>query len=239
MNGESDSMGKHGLGRMLMALAGLALLGGSPLAVAGQWVVIAAEQTALQPGALLDGDQPLKLAEGAQLTLLAEDGKTLKLTGPYSGAPGNGSAAGVPADNLTAIASLLQGHQQSASTLGVMRGNDLRLPPTADLINVDNSGERCLSGDPVVLWRGNAVNAEQITLTDAQGEQIAHLTWPAGKAELAAPGRYFEDGKSYLLQRTGKPVSLRVHKTATLPGNPAALAAWMAKNGCKAQALIE
>jgi len=230
-------MGKHGLGKTLMALAGLILLGGPSLATAGQWVVIAAEQTSLQPGALLDGDKLLKLAEGEQLTLLAEDGKTLKLAGPYSGAPGNGSAAGIPTDNLIAIASLLQGHQQSASMLGVMRGNDLRLPLTADLINVDSSGERCLSGDPVVLWRGNAVNAEQITLTDAQGGQIASLTWPVGKAELPAPGRYFEDGKSYLLQRAGKPVSLRVHKAATLPGNPAALAAWMAKNGCKAQAL--
>ena len=61
-------MGKHGLGNMLIALAGLTLLGGPSLAAAGQWVVIVAEQTSLQPGALLDGDKPLKLAEGAQLT---------------------------------------------------------------------------------------------------------------------------------------------------------------------------
>ena len=231
-------MGKHGLGQILVGLAGLALLGTAPLAAAGQWVVIAAEQTTLQPGAMVDGDQPLKLAQGAQLTLLAENGKTLKLNGPYTGAPGNGSATGAPTGNLAAISSLLQGHQQSASTLGVMRGNDSRQPPTADLINVDQSGERCLSGDPVVLWRSNAANAEQVTLTDAQGASLANFTWPANAAQWPAPARSFEDGKNYLLQRPDKSISLRVHKTAAMPDNPAALAAWMAKNGCKAQALI-
>ena len=231
-------MGKPGLGQIPAALVGLAFLSMAPLAIAGQWVVIAAEQTTLQPGAIVDGDQPLKLAQGARLTLLADNGKTLKLSGPYTGAPGNGSAPGAPTDNLTAIASLLQGHQQSASTLGVMRGNDSRPPPTGDLISVDQSGERCLSSDPVVLWRSNAAIAEQVTLTDAQGTSLANFTWPANTAQWSAPGRYFEDGKTYLLQRPDKSVSLRVHKTTAKPDNPAALAAWMAKNGCKAQALI-
>ncbi|MCC7220996.1 MAG: hypothetical protein IT490_09760 [Candidatus Contendobacter sp.] len=232
-------MGKQGLGKFLTALTGMALLGAALPAVAGQWVVIAAGQTSLQLGAVLDGGKPLKLAEGAQLTLLAEDGKTLKLSGPYSGAPENGGVTtDAPTDNLTTIAGLLQGHQQSASTLGVMRGNGAQQLPTAGLINVDQSGERCLSGDPVILWRGHAANAEQVTLTDGQGAALAHLTWPARQTELPVPGHYFEDGKSYLLQRPGKSVSLRVHKTAMLPDNPAARAAWMAKNGCKAQALI-
>lgn len=231
-------MGKQGLGNTLMAMAGLALLGASPLVEAGQWVVVVAEQTTMQPGAMLDGSKPIKLAEGAKLTLLAEDGKTLTLTGPYSGAPGDGTAAGAPTGNLTAIASLLQGHQQATSTLGVMRGNNAKVPATADLINVDSSGERCLSADPVVLWRSNATQAEQIALVDAKGAPLANFTWPAGEAQLPVPGRYFEDAKSYLVQRADKPISLKVHKAATLPNNPAALAAWMAKSGCKAQALI-
>lgn len=231
-------MGKQSLGNTLMAMAGLALLSASPLVEAGQWVVITAEQTSVQPGALLDGSKPLKLTEGAKLTLLAEDGKTLTLTGPYSGAPGDGTPKGAPTGNLTVIAGLLQGHQESTSTLGVMRGNNAKTPATADLINVDNSGDRCLSNDPVVLWRGNVTQAEQIALVDAKGAALASLTWPTGEAQLPVPGHYFEDGKRYLVQRLDKPISLQVHKAATMPNNPAALAAWMAKNGCKAQALI-
>ncbi len=230
-------MNKQGVGRALMVLIGSVLLGTSPQVEAGQWVVIAAEQTSLQPGALLDGKQPVKLADGARLTLLAEDGKTLKLTGPYSGVPGSGGATGARTDNLTAIASLLRGHPQSTSTLGAMRGNSSREPSTADLINVDHSGERCLNSDPVVLWRGNAADLESVTLTDAQGARLASFTWSAGEARLPTPGRYFEDGKTYLLQRPDKSVSLRIHKAAAAPSNQAALAAWMAKSGCKAQAL--
>ena len=69
------------------------------------------------------------------------------------------------------------------------------------------------------------------------GSRLASFTWPAGVARLSTPSRYFEDGKSYLLQRPGKSVSLRVHKGAPSPANSAALAGWMAKSGCKAQAL--
>ena len=108
--------------KVVIALAGLLLLAGSPPVAAGQWVVIAAEHASVQPGAILDGKQPVKLAEGARLTLLAENGKTLKLTGPYSGVPEAGGAGDVRGDNLTVIADLLQGHSQSTSALGIMRG---------------------------------------------------------------------------------------------------------------------
>lgn len=231
-------MDKRCFGKILTVLAGLVWLAGSPPVAAGQWVVVAAEGVSLQPGTLLDGKRPVKLAEGARLTLLAEDGKTLKLAGPYAGTPEkSGGAADARGENLTVIAGLLQGQQQSTSMLGAMRGNAARLAPAADLIDMDSSGARCLNSDPVVLWRGNAAGSEQVTLADAQGARLASFTWPAGEARLAVPDRYFESGKSYLLQRTNRPVALQVHKSPPLPNNPAALAAWMANNGCKAQAL--
>ncbi|MDS4042243.1 MAG: hypothetical protein RKP20_13805 [Candidatus Competibacter sp.] len=231
-------MDKRRFGKILMVLAGLVLLAESPPVAAQQWVVVAAEGVSLQPGTLLDGKRPVKLAEGARLTLLAEDGKTLKLTGPYAGTPEkSGDATDVRGENLTVIAGLLQGQQQSTSMLGAMRGNAARLAPTADLIDMDNPGARCLYGDPVVLWRGNPAASEQVTLADAQGARLASFTWPTGEARLAVPDRYFENGKSYLLQRTSRPVTLEVRKSPSLPDNPAALVAWMASNGCKAQAL--
>lgn len=226
------------MGRIWIALVGLVLLGVAPLVEAGQWVVIAAEQSALQPGTLVPGDKPLKLAEGAQLVLLAEDGKTLKLTGPYSGVPNGRSKGGGENSNLNAIANLLQGHQQATSTLGVMRGGSLQELPTTNLVSVDNAGERCLTGDPVVLWRGNTFSSEQVTLVaEAGGKSLTSFTWPAGEARWSMPARYFEDGKSYLLQRPGQLIQLHIHKTAAPLDNPAALVGWMAKSGCKAQAL--
>jgi len=235
------------MGRVLTALVSLVLLGASPLVEAGKWVVIAAEQSSLQKGALLDSKQTVKLAEGAQLTLLAEDGKTLKLIGPYSGTPDPGGSKVGEGSNLEAISRLLRGHRESTSTLGVMRGGSSlgvmrgsgsREPSTADLVDVDSSGERCLTKDPIVLWRGNSTHSEQVTLVaDAYGAPLASFTWPAGEARWSLPSRSFEDGKSYLLQRAGQSIRLRIHKRMEPLANPAALAGWMAKSGCGAQAL--
>ncbi len=220
------------------AFTGMILLSASFLVQAGQWVVIAAEQASLQPGALVDDSKRLTLTEGAQLTLLAEDGKILKLTGPYTSVPTHEGPTTGQASNLAAIADLLQGHQASTSTLGVMRNSRLRTPSNADLIDTDTSGERCLQGDPIVLWRGNSAKTEQVALSNAQGAPIAHLSWPAGQSQLAVPSQNFDQGNDYLLQRGNKSVSLRVHKMPTSAAdNPAARAAWMAQSGCKAQAL--
>ena len=54
--------------------------------MAAQWVVVTTERTNYKSGALLDDKTPIKLAEGAQLTLLAEDGNTLKLKRALCGA---------------------------------------------------------------------------------------------------------------------------------------------------------
>lgn len=235
------------MSRVLVASVGLVLLGASPLVEAGKWVVIAAEQSSLQKGALLDGKQTVKLAEGAQLTLLAEDGKTLKLIGPYSGVPDPGESKGGGGSSLEAISRLLRGHRESASTLGamrgggslgIMRGGSLQESSTADLVDVDSSGERCLTQDPVVLWRGSTAHSEQVTLVaDTHGAPPTSFIWPAGEARWSMPSRSFEDGQSYLLQRAGQSIRLRIHKMTEPPNNPAALAGWMAKNGCKEQAL--
>lgn len=208
----------------------------STLAHAAQWVVVSADQSTLQPGSLLDGTKPLKLAAGAQVTLLAENGKTLKLTGPYTGIPAGDAGKGAGANDLQAIASLLQGHRESASTLGVMRGfegNDGNLPP----IDADTSGVRCLSTDPVVFWRDKIAKAEEVKLIDDQGRIIATFTWPARQAELPVPASHFVDGERYLLKRGDKEIRLLIHKNEGPATNPTALAAWMAQKGCEAQAI--
>ncbi|MDG4552958.1 MAG: hypothetical protein P9E24_01715 [Candidatus Competibacter sp.] len=242
-------MNTQGMVGVVTASLGLVLsLGASPPVEAGQWVVIAAEQSSLRKGALLDSKQPVKLAEGAQLTLLAEDGKTLKLIGPYSGVPDSGGSKGEESSNLEAISRLLRGHRESASTLGVMRGGSslgvmrgggLRDASTTNLINVDHSGDHCLTGETVVLWRGGIAHSEQVTLlADAHGTPpLASFTWPASEARWPLSSGSFEDGKSYLLQRSGQSIRLRIHKRMEPAANPAALAGWMANNGCKAQAL--
>lgn len=212
------------------------LLMGAPLAEAGQWLVIDAKGAALKPGTLLVEQQQVTLADGAQLTLLADDGQTLKLVGPYSGVPGQEGATRGKGKNLVVIASLLQGHSQPASTLGALRASSRKTPP-AGAVDVDQSGKQCLSSDPVVLWRGNATAQESVTLADAWGKALVSLMWPMGEAQLAVPAHYFNNDQNYWIQRGSRKVQLQVRKAAQPVDNPAALAAWMAESGCQAQAL--
>lgn len=222
-------------GALALLVSGV-LLTGAPLAEAGQWLVIDVEGATLAPGTLLVEQQKVTLADGARLTLLADDGQTLKLVGPYSGIPEQKSATSGTGKNLIVIASLLQGHSQPASTLGALRTSSQKAPP-AGAVDVDRSGKQCLSSDPVVLWRGNAMAQESVTLTDAWGKTLTSLIWPMGEAQLAVPAHYFNDGQGYRIQRGNHKVQLQVRKAAQPVDNPAALAAWMAESGCQAQAL--
>ena len=223
--------------RALALLMGGCLLMGASLAEAGQWLVIDAEGTTLAPGTLLVEQQEVILAERARLTLLSNDGQTLKLAGPYSGIPEQKSAANWKEKNLVALVSLLQGHSQPASALGGLRASSRKTPP-AGAVDVDRSGKQCLSSDPVVLWRGNAISQESIILTDARGKTLDSRTWPMGEAQLNVPAYHFSDGQDYWIQRRGSTaVKFQVHKIAQQMDNPVALATWMAENGCQAQAL--
>lgn len=222
--------------RVLLLISGGLLLSGAALAQAGPWLVIDADGTPLTPGTLLTEQQKVTLAEGARLTLLAEDGETLKLDGPYSGVPGQKNTAGGDGKNLAAIASLLQGHSKPATALGVLRSSSRKTPPPG-AVDVDRSGKQCLSRDPVVLWRGNATTQESMTLTDASGKMLANLTWPMGEAELTVPTDYFQDGQSYQIQHGSRKASWQVRKASRSMDNLVATAAWMAESGCQAQAL--
>lgn len=122
-----------GLIRATLATGAL-LLTIPALSTAGTWVVVAAEQASFQPGDLLDDSKSVTLADGARLTLLAETGKTIKVSGPYSGIPGSeGAAASQKNADLKVIANLLQGHQQKNTVLGVVRSTPARELPDASL----------------------------------------------------------------------------------------------------------
>ncbi len=221
--------------RVMLLTVGGVFLSGAALAEAGQWLVIDAEGTTLAVGTLLTDQQKVTLSEGARLTLLAENGETLKLNGPYSAVPSEKNPAGGDGKNLTAIASLLQGHSKPTTTLGVLRGSRKAPPPGS--VDVDRSGKQCLGSDPVVLWRGSATTQESMTLTDASGKTLANLPWPMGEAQLTVPVDYFTDGQSYQIQHGTRKVSWQVRKAVQPMDNPAAIAAWMAENGCQTQAL--
>ena len=56
-------------------------------------VVTDAHNIALEPGQLIDGNRPLLLRDDQRLTLIAKDGRTIRLRGPYNDRPGAAEAA--------------------------------------------------------------------------------------------------------------------------------------------------
>jgi hypothetical protein len=62
-------------------------------AVAADLVVVDAHNIALEQGQVIDGNRPLVLRDDQRLTLIAKDGRTIRLRGPYDGRPGAAEAA--------------------------------------------------------------------------------------------------------------------------------------------------
>src|SRR6185312_4746276 len=75
------------MSKRLLISAALVFAFAATSAQAGQMVVAEARGIGLKPGAMLDTSKPLVLTEGQHVTLISSTGATLKLDGPYSGAP--------------------------------------------------------------------------------------------------------------------------------------------------------
>ena len=56
-------------------------------ALAGQFVVIASDDPALKRGCIVTDASPITVAAGSMVTLLSEQGRSIRLQGPFSGRP--------------------------------------------------------------------------------------------------------------------------------------------------------
>jgi hypothetical protein len=93
-------------------------------AEAADLVVADAHNVTLEPGQLVDGNRPLVLHADQRLTLIAKDGRTIRLRGPYNGRPGAAEAA----DTTTlfeGIAALRTQTEPRLSQAGVVRSPSL------------------------------------------------------------------------------------------------------------------
>ena len=91
---------------------------------AAELLVIGSENSDIGEGAIVDAAATLRLAPGARLTLIAEDGTAVTLEGPYEGPPLE-NAADAPAERtlLRALGTLFAaGGSRQGATKGATRG---------------------------------------------------------------------------------------------------------------------
>src|SRR5947208_11085149 len=91
--------------RSLLPLAALAFGLSVSATLAADLIVVEARGVNLRQGQKVDDTKKLTLADGQRVTLIASNGRTLKLTGPYDEVP---SAEGTAEDTLTRATAALE-----------------------------------------------------------------------------------------------------------------------------------
>ena len=205
---------------------------------ANELVVLDAKGVELAPGAKIDGTAKLTLPAGARLTLVAADGRTIRLRGPYEEAPAPATQA-AQANMGDALRNLMNQRGAGTAQLGVVRaaGEGVDLPEPW-VVDVARSGSRCLPANgTAVLWGPSFADATEIKIEPADRSWRARGNWPAGQDRLALPGTIpISNGTSYQIELGGNPAAIVVFRIPAALADPVAQAAWMLERGCEDQA---
>jgi hypothetical protein len=223
--------------RCIVALLALGLAWLPEPAAAEEMVVVAARGVALHPGEKIDSAKPLLLTQGQHVTLIGINGVTINLSGPYDKPPAASSNGTELSVALSALAT-----QQQARTIEVgatRAGTSVAALPEPWLLDISRSGNVCLpAGASPILWRPAAVTSPTVTITAADQSWSADLNWPEGSDRLVMPiASAIQGGAIYDVSFAGSDehaVTVNIVPT-DLPSVPME-AAWLAHQGCEAQA---
>lgn len=231
---------------MKIALSALlVLLAVSGAAQAVEVYVVEAKGVDLAPGKVLDGAKPLSLAVGQKLVLVTNDGRTIKLKGPFDAAPApEGQIA--QADMAKSLKGLMVAQAADTSSAGVVRsaGAVVRpVPPEPWLVDIRHGGDSCVAeGTDAILWRGReSLTEAEIEISPADRSWRARSPWPGGSDRLAMPPSLpLHDGKSYAVVLGKTTAVVTIHTVPASLGSDAARVAWLLQLGCdtQAQALV-
>ena len=214
----------------------------STASAAVEMVVVHVENAPFKRGAIIDGSKPLKLKAGWTVTLIASDGSFVTLTGPSERVPAQARRVrdGDP-KLLEALKALIAAEEMSTAALGVVRSGrrepSFAMLPDPWAVNVYRSGPRCIRSDVVNFWRKDARRRSRLKIRSSSGGRSARVNWPAGREILRLDGSSFRNGDRYVIAVDGRRVEITMH---VMPGEltrPVQQAVWMARNGCKAQAM--
>lgn len=230
--------------RVIQVLLALVLIGGGAVSSqAGDLVVIASSDPTFEVGIVMDGSRPINVAANASMVLVSSDGRTIRLSGPYNGAP---DTSGSSSDSrlVDSLSRLITKKASSPTTLAVFRGGFKRPPadrPDIWGIDIARAGKYCLRLDrPAMLWWAAARSGIDVTFSSTgDNSRHAQISWPPGKRHMAWPKALrLSDGATYVArfwpEDTGEQLV-----TVLMPdlNTDAHRAAWMAEHGCTRQAL--
>lgn len=217
----------------VLALMAIAL----PAAAKIDMVVMEARGVKLQQGQVIDGSANLTLTDGQQVSLMTQDGKVVKLRGPFDKPPAPAEASATA--NVQLALQLLVTQQSSRERAGVIRGGPgLVVPPEPWVVDVSDPGLRCLEADSTItLWRSDASTTQSVEVAPNDRSWKANVDWQAGSDRLTLPHNVpLRRRTPYVVRLGGKEVNITLVSLPTTLANDAMRASFMMENGCDAQA---
>jgi hypothetical protein len=223
---------------LTLAFAAAALCAPLSPSSADELVVVEARGIDLHPGDMVDASKPLALREGQHVTFIAVNGATFKLDGPYDKPPTADLAGGGNATE--ALRALVTQEQARIAEAGAARsGTTTAHLPAPWLMDVSHSGNVCLSqSHEAVFWRPDGAATGHLTVMPGDRSWKAEVAWPAGDDRIPGPdGVPLHNGTTYLVSLNGGPsAAVRINLVPDNLLSDAMRAAWMAHQGCEAQA---
>lgn len=218
---------------------------------AAEQVVLESNNARYPAGRTLDSGAAIALTADDVVVFATEDGRLVRIAGPYSGPAGGTNEGGEPGNesSLRRILAQLFGRQpEEANALAGVRGPagtdadgaDTRTDPW--LLHAERTGDQCIVRErPVRFWRELAAGGASAEVVDVGGERAAVLRWPAQAAVAEWPAAAPVDGAVYLVRPEGefRSVAIRLHVLpAALEPEGLVTVAWLASQGCIDQARL-
>ena len=209
---------------------------------ASKLVVMESKAASVKVGQTLDGAAPIVLKAGEGLSLISQDGKIIKLSGPYSGPPITRGAVAA-SDSKQALAAMLSSRDARTSSVGVFRSVKPAAKPASPWwVDVSSAASsRCAqTGQAVYLWRQDARRSEPVSVLGDKLTWLADTQWKEGEHGLSVM-----PPKTNLSQAVAMTVRLGEGNSefsmSWIPAeinDPVVLIAWMREKGCQSQADI-
>ncbi len=192
--------------RFTLALL-VALLAPLP-ALAQSLIVLESSLPNYALGAEVSADAALNLPDKSRLVLVAEDGRSVVLTGPFQGNAKSKMAAGGGGNKAfsTALASLVRSAQEETSSVGAVRAAGIGTRDEALMVNLSESGDYCVAEPAkLMITRYKHETAPKISITVVADSSEVQIAWPSGTDRTAWPiPAKVEDGARFIVSQDGK-----------------------------------
>jgi hypothetical protein len=222
-----------------LVVAAVALLCGKQEAMCGN-VVVESTTDVLQVGQLLDSSQTVTLPPGTFVTLIGDDGKIIRLVGPYTGQAAQVEPIVRNPNLVGTISHPVGGKESDGISFGGIRNADPADPPGSDEIDVSRTGHHCLiRGELPSFRRGKGVRSHSYVIKDAAAGISASVSFDSDAVTAPWPAELKpRDNATYWLWDPDEPSAKRltVHLRAARGSRDIWQVARLADIGCTQQA---